>query len=135
MLVKEVVPLLRVQNMERSLGYYVDGLGFEMKNKWVVDGKLRWCRLAMGGAALMIEGDKPWTPAGKAGQGVSLNFICDDAVAFYHDVRSRGIDASEPFVGNAMWVTQLTDPDGFRLCFESATEVAEETKLSEVAAI
>jgi len=132
MLVKEVVPLLRVQNIERSLRYYVDGLGFEMKNKWVVDGKVRWCWLAIGNAALMMEGNKPWTPAGTAGEGVSLNFICDDAIAFYHDVGSRGIEAAEPFVGNAMWVTQLTDPDGFRLFFESATDVPEETKLSEV---
>jgi uncharacterized glyoxalase superfamily protein PhnB len=132
MLVKEVVPLLRVQNMELSLRYYVDGLRFEMKDKWIVDGKVRWCWLAMGGAALMIEGHKPWTPAGKAGEGVSINFICDDAIAFYHDVRSRGIEASEPQVGNAMWVSGLSDPDGYRLFFESAADEPEETKLSQV---
>ena len=31
-----------------------------------------------------------------------------------------------------MWVTELQDPDGYRLLFESATDVAEETKLSEL---
>lgn len=45
---------------------------------------------------------------------------------------SRGIEASEPQVGNNMWVTGLTDPDGYRLFFESATDVPEETKLSEL---
>jgi hypothetical protein len=30
-----------------------------------------------------------------------------------------------------MWVTSLTDPDGYRLFFESDTDVPEETKLSE----
>lgn len=44
----------------------------------------------------------------------------------------RGVEASEPQVGNAMWVTSLTDPDGYRIDFESDTGVPEETKLSEV---
>ena len=41
------------------------------------------------------------------------------------------MEASEPFVGNNMWVTGLTDPDGYKLYFESPTDVPEETKYSE----
>ncbi|MCZ6679506.1 MAG: hypothetical protein O7E52_19930, partial [Candidatus Poribacteria bacterium] len=52
------------------------------------------------------------------GEGVSLCFFCDDALKFYRDVRSRGIDASEPHVGNGMWATQVTDPDGYELAFQ-----------------
>lgn len=135
--VKQVVPFQNVSSMERSIRYYVDGLGFAIKYKWVVDGKLRWCWLELGGAALMLqefpkEGHDSWTPSGKVGEGVSLCFTCEDALAIYHDVRSRGIEASEPQVGNAMWVTGLSDPDGYRLFFESATDVPEDTKLSEV---
>ena len=66
--VKQVVPFLRVSDMERSLRYYVDGLGFEMKNKWVVDEKVRWCWLELGGAALMLQ-------EFQVGGGVSLNFL------------------------------------------------------------
>jgi lactoylglutathione lyase len=135
--VKQVVPFLRVSNMERSVRYYVEGLGFVMKNKWVVEGKLRWCWLELGGAALMLqefskEGHDSWVPACKVGEGVSLCFTCEDAVAIYREVRSRGIEASEPQVGNAMWVTCLSDPDGYRIEFESATDKPEDTKLSEV---
>ena len=135
--VKEVVPFLRVSSMERSVRYYVDGLGFTMKNKWVVGGKLRWCWLAIGGAALMLqefpaEGHDGWLPDGKVGQGVSLVFTCEDAVAIYREVTSRGLQASEPEVGNAMWVTSLSDPDGYRIDFESATDTPEDTKLSDV---
>ncbi len=135
--VKQVVPFLCVSAMERSLGYYVDGLGFQVKDKWVVDGKVRWCWLTLGGAALMLqefprEGHDSWAPQGKVGDGVSLWFICEDALAMYEELCSRGIEASEPQVGNAMWVTSLSDPDGYRINFESATTTPENTKLSEV---
>ena len=33
----------------------------------------------------------------------------------------------KPHVGNAMWVTEVSDPDGYHLLFESPTDVAEET--------
>ncbi len=45
--------------------------------------------------------------------------------------RSRGIAAKRPFVGNGMWVTSLTDPDGYQLHFESETDAPEETELAE----
>jgi hypothetical protein len=123
--------------MERSLRYYVDGLGFTRTNQWIVNGEIRWCWLKIGGAALMLQtcGKKildSMTAGGKLGQGVSIWFQCEDAIAIYHDVRSRGIEASEPQVGNGLWDTALSDPDGYRLHFESPTDVPEETKLSEV---
>src|ERR1700674_4813736 len=135
--VKEVVPFLHVSSMEQSVHYYVEGLGFTMKHQWVVEGKLRWCWLSLGGASLMLqefakEGHDSWVPSGKVGEGVSLCFTCEDAVAIYSEYTSRGIEASEPQVGNAMWVTGLSDPGGYRLFFESATDTPEETKLSEL---
>jgi catechol 2,3-dioxygenase-like lactoylglutathione lyase family enzyme len=135
--VKEVVPFLRVSDMERSVRYYVEGLGFTITKKWVPGGKLRWCWLEMGGASMMLqeitrEGHHAWKPEGKLGLGVSVVFICEDALAIYRDITSRGITASEPQVGNGMWNTILTDPDGYIIEFESLTETPEETKLSEV---
>ena len=135
--VKEVVPFLHVSSMEQSVHYYLEGLGFTMKHQWIVEGKLRWCWLALGDASLMLqefpkEGHDSWVPSGKVGEGVSLYFICEDAVAIYREYTSRGIAASEPQVGNAMWVTGLSDPDGYHLFFESATDTPEETKLFEL---
>jgi lactoylglutathione lyase len=134
--VKQVVPFFNVVDMERSLCFYRDGLRFSLKNKWTVDGKIRWCWLELGGAALMLqqfrtEGHDAWRPSGKVGEGVSLWFQCEDAIALYHEFKSRGIDASEPQVGNSFWDTVLSDPDGYCLHFESPTTVPEETKLSE----
>jgi lactoylglutathione lyase len=128
--VRQVVPFLRVAEMERSLRYYVDGLGFTMKLQWIDDGKLRWCWLDLGGASLMLQEGTPGATAG--GEGASLCFICEDALALYRDFTARGVACTEPEVGNAMWYTDLTDPDGYRLTFESETDVPEDTKLSEL---
>ncbi|HEY1951278.1 MAG TPA: hypothetical protein VGG76_00605, partial [Gemmatimonadaceae bacterium] len=65
------------------------------------------------------------------GVGVSINFVCKDAVALYREFRSRGIDAKRPFVGNGMWVTHVRDPDGYNLYFESPTDAPEESELPE----
>ena len=130
--VKQAVPFFGVLNMEESLRFYVDGLGFAMTHKWIDEGKLRWCWLRLGDAALMLqEYRKEWVPEGKLGVGVSICFICEDALAIYREVTSRGIQAARPFVGNGMWVTSLSDPDGYRIDFESSTDVPEETVYSE----
>jgi lactoylglutathione lyase len=134
--VKQAVPFFNVPNIEESVRYYVDGLGFEMTKKWIDEGKLRWCWLQHGGAALMLqefrkEGHDSWVPSGKVGEGVTIYFICKDALAIYREVIARGIQASRPFVGNGMWVTCLCDPDGYKINFESYTDVPEDTVLSE----
>lgn len=134
--VKQAVPFFAVSNIENSIRFYVDGLGFEMANKWIDEGKLRWCWLENGGAAIMLqefrtEGHDSWVPKGRLGEGVSICFICRDALAIYREVKSRGIEASRPFVGNSMWVTSLSDPDGYRIDFESYTDVPEDTQYSE----
>jgi len=134
--VKQSVPFFMVSNMEESVRYCIDGLGFKMINKWMDEGKLRWCWFQLGGAALMLqefrkEGHDSWVPEGKVGVGVSISFICEDALAIYRKVTSRGIQAKNPFVGNGMWVTGLSDPDGYKLSFESPTEVSEDTEFLE----
>jgi lactoylglutathione lyase len=130
--VKQAVPFFMVSNMENSLRYYVDGLGFRMIHKWIDEGKLRWCWLEHGGAALMLqEFRQDRVPADKVGVGVSICFTCQDALAIYHDITSRGIKSKQPFVGNAMWVVSLSDPDGYRIDFESPTDAPEESLFSE----
>jgi len=132
----QVVPFLGVTDMERSLRFYVDALGFTLKNKWEPEGRIRWCWLTRGGASIMLQefvkdGHGGRRPEGVLGQGVNLCFQCEDAVALYHEFRSRDLDPSEPFVGNNMWVTSLRDPDGYRVEFESVTDAPEEMTLAE----
>jgi predicted lactoylglutathione lyase len=137
--VQQAVPFFHVSNMEASLRFYIDGLGFEMTKKWTPDddGKIRWCWLQLGAAALMLQEYKKdhhpnsGRPEAKLGVGVSICFQCKDALAIYREVTARGIAAKRPFVGNGMWVTSVQDPDGYKLEFESFTDVPEETVYSE----
>jgi lactoylglutathione lyase len=131
--VQQAVPFFMIQDMERSLRFYMEGLGFTMANKWIDQGKLRWCWLKIGEAAIMLQeygppspGHQP-SPADKHGVGVSVCFQCRDALSLYREFRSRGIEAKSPFVGNSMWVTSIIDPDGYKLEFESPTDAPEES--------
>jgi catechol 2,3-dioxygenase-like lactoylglutathione lyase family enzyme len=130
--VLQTVPFLTVTDIEASVRFYAEGLGFAVTNRWVDKGKLRWCWLQRGGAALMLQEDVAiehdyWTPAGEPSGGITLYFICADAIAIYQELTARGIEASTPTVGNAMWVTEVEDPDGYQLAFESSTDAPEDT--------
>jgi predicted lactoylglutathione lyase len=127
--VTQTVPMLGVTDMEASLRFYLDGLGFEMTNQWTPEGKIRWCWLQLGGAALMLQEFKK-KPEGKLGLGVNLNFQCKDSLAIYHEVIARGLKVENPMVGNSMWVTTLTDPDGYALHFHSPTDAPEDTEFA-----
>ena len=87
--VKQAVPFFGVTNMEASLRFYVDGLGFKMKHWWIPDreehnpdGRIRWCWLELGGAAIMLQEFLPeHRPKEALGAGTSVCFMCDDALA------------------------------------------------------
>src|SRR5271167_3239786 len=84
--VQQAVPFFMVGDIGASMRFYVEGLGFRKTREWINEGKLEWCWLEIGGAALMLqeyredsEGGR--TPRGKAGEGVSVCFQCKDALA------------------------------------------------------
>jgi lactoylglutathione lyase len=137
--VRQAVPFFMVTDIEVSLRFYVNGLGFVVKNEWRPDkagGRIQWCWLELGNAALMLQeywrdGRPGGAPEGRLGQGVSVCFMCADAIAIYHELIGRGISANRPFVGNGLWVTSVLDPDGYHLDFESPTDVPEETVYSD----
>ena len=131
--VSQVVPFLGITDMDASLRFYTSGLGFELKKSWTPEGRVRWCWLELGGTALMLQEYVPPSrkPEGTLGLGMSLNFVCNDALAIYRDLRGKGLEAKRPFVGNGMWVTTLRDPDGYVIEFESRTDAPEESVYEE----
>ena len=140
--VRQAVPLLGVVNMENSLRFYVDGLGFKMVRWWTpdagqleyeLDGKIRWCWLELGEAAIMLQEFMPaHQPKETLGAGVNICFQCEDSLALYREFRSRGVPTrSHPSVGNGQWVVPVIDPDGYRMEFSSPTDAPEESELKE----
>ena len=130
------VPFFNVKDIEASLRFYVDGLGFKITRRWEPEGRIRWCWLELDQVVIMLQeywkdGQPGGWPGGPLGQGVTICFVCADAIAVYHDASARGLKPARPFVGNNLWVTSLTDPDGYRLDFESPTDVAEHTVYSD----
>lgn len=134
--VKQAVPFFGVTDIAGSLRFYVNGLGFTMTQQWAPEGRIRWCWLELGGAALMLQefwkdGRPGGDPDGPRGLGVSICFMCTDAIAVYQEAIARGLAPARPYVGNGLWVTSFVDPDGYRLDFESPTDVAEDTVYSD----
>src|SRR2546421_12791179 len=90
--VQQLVPLLMVKNMDASLRFYVEGLGFSMTKRWTPEGRIRWCWLDHGAAALMLQefvSDSHHVspiPA-QVGAGAGVNFICRDAFGLAPAIR------------------------------------------------
>jgi lactoylglutathione lyase len=130
--VKQAVPFLMVVNMVNSLDFYIQGLGFELKNKWEPRGHIEWCWLELGNASIMLQEYRDNIPPGIRGEGISIYFICEDAIRIYKEMLSKGLSpSSEPFVGNKSWVVSLKDPDNYNIFFESPTNLPEETTYSQ----
>src|SRR3981189_2879495 len=97
--VQQAVPFFMVSNIEASLRFYIDGLGFQRTNQWIVDNKIRWCWLHLAGAAMMLQEYRPEKiPSNKRGEGVSVCFQCKDALAIYHEALARDLAPRRPFV-------------------------------------
>src|SRR5690349_10622530 len=99
--VKQAVPFFNVTNIDASLGFYIAGLGCVMTHKWAPEGRIRWCWLRLGDASLMLQeywrdGRPAGAPDGALGQGVSICFMCADAIAIYRELISRGVAAQRP---------------------------------------
>ena len=129
--VKQAVPFFMVTNIDDSLNFYIKGLGFTIKHQWEPRGKIEWCWLQLDNASMMLQEYRHNPLTEKLGEGVSIYFICEDALTIYNKIIASGLSALEPFVGNNMWVVGLKDPDGYNIFFESPTDVAEETKYSD----
>jgi len=126
--IQQAVPFLMVTSMEASLRFYVDGLGFVVTNTWKPNGAIEWCWLKAGDAAMMLQEYRPRMAKDNLGTGVSICFMSEDATAIYHEITARGVAAKRPFVGNGLWVVSVTDPDGYRIDFESPADAPEETE-------
>jgi glyoxylase I family protein len=124
------VPLLQVFDMQTSLKFYCDVLGFEVVDKTDVDW---WAMIRLGDATLMLntayeDGKRPPKADPKRVLGhkdVSLYFEFFDLDGLHAHLRSKGCDVKPPAkTSYGLMQMSLRDPDGYELCFTAPLEVA-----------
>jgi uncharacterized glyoxalase superfamily protein PhnB len=119
---KGVMPSLTVNNLQQSLDFF-DGLGFEVEDKWEVEGKLLGAMLKAGDARLGLSQDD-----GKKGlnrvKGVGVRIYieaADDIDQVAARAKKAGITlAKEPH--DTEWgarAFEVTEPSGFLLTIAS----------------
>src|SRR5262252_3647201 len=124
------VPLLQVFDMQTSLTFYRDVLGFEIVRQTDQDW---WAMIRLGGATLMLntayeDNERPPAPDPQrvlGHQDVSLYFDFDDLDALYTHLKANGCDVKPP-ADTTYGLRQLSvrDPDGYELCFTAALSAA-----------
>jgi lactoylglutathione lyase len=114
---------LTVNDLQKSLTWYRDVLGFEVDRQHEREGKLMAVSLRAGNVRLLIgqdDGAKGWDRA--KGEGFSMQITTDESI---DEIANRikaagGTLMSEP--ADAPWGARffrLHDPDGFRLTISS----------------
>jgi uncharacterized glyoxalase superfamily protein PhnB len=114
---------LTVKDLEKSLAWYRDVVGFEVDRKHEREGRLRAVSLKAGDVRILInqdDGAKGWDRA--KGEGFSLQITTEQNVdAIAKSIKQRGGTLeSEP--ADTPWgarIFRLRDPDGFKLTISS----------------
>ena len=115
---------LTVKDVEKSLAWYRDVVGFTVDRRHERDGKLRAVSLKAGEVRILIgqdDGAKGWDRV--KGEGFSLQVTTGQNVdEIARRIKARGgVIESEP--ADMPWgarIFRLRDPDGFRLTIASA---------------
>ena len=115
----EASPSFTANDLEKSIGWYRDVVGFVVGERWEREGKLVGCELRAGNVSLMI-GQDDWKKGRdrEKGQGFRLYLgTTQDVDALARQIKERGgrLD-SEP--ADQPWGSRdfsLTDPDGFKI--------------------
>ncbi len=121
-------PYFEVFDMTQSLGFYRDGLGFEVlfasPEVQTREGRFsHFVHLGRGGVRLMLNTAHdsnerpPERPAPR--DGVHLYIDCDDVDAVHAEVVARGVRAGAPDLTGYGWrAFSVQDPDGYRVIFQ-----------------
>ena len=115
----EASPAFTVNDLNRSLAWYRDVLGFKTDERWEQDGKLMGVSLKAGGVTLMIAQDD-WKKGRDRKKGEGFRLYCatkQNVDALAKKIEARGGKLDSPPTDQP-WGTRdfaLTDPDGFKI--------------------
>jgi uncharacterized glyoxalase superfamily protein PhnB len=115
----EVGPGLTVNDVEKSLAWYRDVLGFVPGDRWEHEGKLMGVELQAGSVTFMI-GQDDWKKGRDRKKGEGFRLYCtttQDVDALAKKIKERGgtLDHEPLDQSWGMRDFALTDPDGFKI--------------------
>ena len=119
-------PAFTVNDLEKSLAWYQDVVGFVVEDRWEQDGKLTGVQLRAGDVRFML-GQDDWKKGRDRKKGEAFRIYCtttQDVDALAAKIKSGGGTLDHP-PQDQPWGTRefaLTDPDGFKFT------IAKETK-------
>lgn len=122
--IRELVPLLNVEDPERSIDFYTRALSFEVAQDFSAAGRRVWAMLQQGGVKLMINGaSDPGSVhrRGRPSYGETVLYLYVDSARDWHAaLKAQGIAtgdvAAEPY---GMEEFRLRDPDGYEIAIGS----------------
>ncbi len=118
-------PMLCVTDLEHSLAFYCDRLGFNVTNDFVVGNVRTWANIERDGVSLMLtQHGVSQEPAAAIGHAdLILYFHADDVLTLAQELRGNGVEVVGPRVtGYQMKEIALEDPNGYRLWFGQDTD-------------
>jgi predicted enzyme related to lactoylglutathione lyase len=114
---------LTVKDLDKSLVWYQDVVGFTVDQKYEREGKLRAVALKAGEVRVLIgqdDGAKGWDRV--KGEGFSLLITTDQNVdEFANRIKERGgtLESEPADMPSGGRIFRLQDPDGFKLAISS----------------
>lgn len=129
-----MTPLIQVLDMQKSLAFYCDLLGFELIDKAGPPDDIGWVMLKLNETFLMLNTqyemhDRPATPDGQrceTHRDTCFYFMCVDSDDVYDHIVQHGIKIDKPTVAPyGMKQLYFTDPDGYNICFQSIVPVSD----------
>jgi catechol 2,3-dioxygenase-like lactoylglutathione lyase family enzyme len=120
---RSLMPTFTVGDIERSVAWYRDGLGFYVAERWEDGGKLRGARLKAGACELGLTQDD-FSRGRDRPKGIGFRIWCEtaqDIDAIAQRLRAFGGTITEE-PGNHWDSYSFTaqDPDGFKVTFAQA---------------
>lgn len=117
-------PSFTVNDLEKSLAWYRDVVGFAIDEKWERDGKLMGVSLQAGDVTFMI-GQDDWQKGRDRRKGEAFRIYCgtkQDVDALAAAIQARGGMLDTPT--DQPWGSRdfsMTDPDGFKITIGKET--------------
>jgi uncharacterized glyoxalase superfamily protein PhnB len=121
---RHLTPSFTATDLQRSMAFYRDVLGFVIGDEWRENGELAGCEIHAGAVTLML-GQDDFAKGRDRLKGVGARLWChtaQDLDRVAADIKARGgvLDQEPQDMPWGDRVFMITDPDGFKLTFVQA---------------